>query len=74
MDSKEEKRGLDWTIGSNLDRLVKSAHLTVEQFAEAMDVSPRTVEYWFYGNKEPALVKLIKAAALLGVTLNDLVH
>jgi transcriptional regulator with XRE-family HTH domain len=73
MDSTTKSSGdLTWTIGNHLYRICQENHYTVERFAELLSVSPRTVGYWFAGQKRPSIETLLFVKARFGVTLDDL--
>ena len=56
----------------NLRRLRTAKHMTQEQTAQALDISPQTVSRWECGTTAPDISMLPRLARLYGVTIDDL--
>lgn len=59
-------------FSENLKKLRNSKHLTQEQVAEALKVSPQSVSRWECGNTFPDIMLLPEIARLYSVTVDDL--
>lgn len=59
-------------FGSNLKYLRKDKGLTIELFAEIIDVSPRMVRYWEAGEHYPRLYVFDKICKILETTPNSI--
>ena len=60
------------TFCKNLKRLRTSRHMTQEQAAQALDVSPQTISRWECGSTMPDIVMLPRLSRLYAVTIDDL--
>ena len=58
--------------GSNLKLALKASGMTIEEFAEKVDVSPRMVYDWLWGIKLPRLERAIVISCVLGVSIESL--
>ncbi|GBD68391.1 MAG: helix-turn-helix domain-containing protein [Tetragenococcus halophilus] len=61
-------------IHKNLIFLRKSCDLTIEEFAEKLDVSRQTVAKWEKGTTVPDIIKCDAIAAFYNITIDDLLH
>jgi transcriptional regulator with XRE-family HTH domain len=60
------------SIGRRFQKVRKDAGWTQEQLAEALDIQPITLSRWERGERAVSLTLLARSAALLDVTLADL--
>lgn len=60
-------------FGENLRRTISEKGITMEEFAEMMDVSVRVVYDWCNGIKSPKFERAIAIALVLEVSLDSLV-
>ncbi len=60
-------------FGENLRTIIRDKGLTIEEFAEMMDVSVRVVYDWCNGIKSPKFERAIAIALVLEVSLDSLV-
>ena len=67
----ERKTAMD-TFSKNLRRQRTAKHMTQEQTAQALDISPQTVSRWECGTSQPDIAMLPRLARLYGVTIDDL--
>lgn len=61
-------------LALNLYNLRKESRITVEQFAEDLDVSTRIVYDWESGKKCPTIERLIKIAYYFGVKIDSILQ
>lgn len=61
-------------ISINLYRLRNSNNITVEKFAEALDVSTRIVYDWESGKKYPSIDNLINIVVYYGVGTDSILQ
>lgn len=61
-------------ISINLYRLRNSNNITVEKFAEALDVSTRIVYDWESGKKYPSIHNLINIVVYYGVGMDSILQ
>lgn len=61
-------------ISINLYRLRNSNNITVEKFAEALDVSTRIVYDWESGKKYPSIDNLINIVVYYGVGMDSILQ
>ena len=59
-------------FGLNLYRIRNAHKITVERFAEMLDVSSRIIYDWEAGKKFPTFERAINIANILGVTLDSI--
>ncbi len=63
MDSN--KRRIDKELGVFIRRCYEDSGRTIEEFASEVDVEPRTLNYYFSGERKPSqrtLLRLVKVA------------
>ena len=61
-------------ISINLYKLRNSNNITVEKFAEALDVSTRIVYDWESGKKSPSIDNLINIVVYYGVGMDSILQ
>ena len=61
-------------ISINLYKLRNSNNITVEKFAEALDVSTRIVYDWESGKKYPSIDNLINIVVYYGVGMDSILQ
>ena len=61
------------TLGEKMQSLRKAAGLSQDQMAEALDVSRQSVSKWELDDSVPDLSRLVKAAELFSISLDELV-
>ena len=60
--------------GKNIDRLMTSAGMSVRDMQEVFGFStPQAIYKWIHGTSMPTVDNLVILAALLGVTVDDIV-
>ena len=72
MNDKQQKTLNINNFGLNLYRIRNAHKITVERFAEMLDVSSRIIYDWEAGNKFPTFERAINIANILGVTLHSI--
>ena len=71
MNDKQQKTLNINNFGLNLYRIRNAQQITVERFAEMLDVSSRIIYDWEAGKKFPTFERAINIANILGVTLDS---
>lgn len=72
MNDKQQKTLNINNFSLNLYRIRNAHKITVERFAEMLDVSSRIIYDWETGKKFPTFERAINIANILGVTLDSI--
>ena len=70
MDSN--KRRIDKELGNFIYNCFKKSGKTLEDFASAIFVEPRTVNYYFNGQRKPSQRTLLRLVRVSNVAINDI--
>ena len=70
MDSN--KRRIDKELGSFIYNCFKKSGKTIEAFAALLFVEPRTVNYYFNGERKPSQRTLLRLLKVSNVTIKDI--
>ena len=70
MDSK--KRRIDKELGSFIYSCYISFGGNIDKFAEALSVEPRTINYYFSGQRKPSQRTLLRLIKVANVNIKDI--
>ena len=70
MDSK--KRRIDKRLAAYIYRSYRYSGKTQEELAERINVDPRTLKYYFNGQRKPSQITLLKLLKALDVNVRNI--
>ena len=66
------KRKIDHELGDFIWSIVNKSGLSQERWAELLEVSPRTMNYYCSGQRKPTQRKLLRFIKVAGINVEDI--
>lgn len=68
----DEKRKFDPALGKFLQDCLFKSKLTITDISTALDKDPRTIQYWFKGERKPSQKTLLSYLKLTKVSYDEI--
>ena len=65
-------RKVDYELGNFIWNVVNKSGLSQEKWAEMLEVSPRTMNYYCSGQRKPTQRKLLRFIKVAGINVEDI--
>jgi len=65
-------RKIDYELGNFIWSIVNKSGLSQERWAELLEVSPRTMNYYCSGQRKPTQRKLLRFIKVAGINVEDI--
>lgn len=65
-------RKIDYELGNFIWSIVNKSGLSQESWAELLEVSPRTMNYYCSGQRKPTQRKLLRFIKVAGINVEDI--
>lgn len=65
-------RKIDYELGKFIRSIVNKSEYSHEQWAEMLDISPRTLSYYCSGQRKPTQRKLLHLIKVAGINVEDI--
>ena len=65
-------RKIDYELGNFIWSIVNKSGLSQERWAELLEVSPRTMNYYCSGQRKPTQRKLLRFIKAAGINVEDI--
>lgn len=65
-------RKIDYELGKFIWSIVDKSGLSQERWAELLEVSPRTMNYYCSGQRKPTQRKLLRFIKVAGINVEDI--
>ena len=65
-------RKIDYELGNFIWSIVDKSGLSQEKWAELLEVSPRTMNYYCSGQRKPTQRKLLRFIKVAGINVEDI--
>ena len=65
-------RKIDYELGKFIWSIVNKSGLSQERWAELLEVSPRTMNYFCSGQRKPTQRKLLRFIKVAGINVEDI--
>ncbi len=69
---KNVNRKIDYELGNFIWSIVDKSEYSQEQWAEMLDISPRTLRYYCSGQRKPTQRKLLHLMKVAGIDVEDI--